>query len=56
MFKDPVVDEVRRAREEHAQKFSYNLEKIVEDLQRRQQESKREFVSFEPKRIQKKSA
>ena len=36
MWKDPIVEEVRAHREAHAKKFNYDLDAIVDDLQRRQ--------------------
>ncbi|MGL5098051.1 MAG: hypothetical protein ACRDD1_20895 [Planctomycetia bacterium] len=43
---DPIVDEVRRIREEHAAEFDYDLRAIFEDVKRRQEESGLTFVSF----------
>lgn len=34
MFDDPIVDEIRRLRDEHAARFNYDLKAIVEDLQK----------------------
>ena len=48
---DPIVTEVRRIREEHAEKFDYDLEAIVTDLQAREAQSEDVFVSFPAKRI-----
>jgi hypothetical protein len=42
---DPIVAEVRRAREEYAAKFNYDLTAIREDLQRLQTSSGRKYVS-----------
>jgi predicted TIM-barrel fold metal-dependent hydrolase len=50
MFRDPIVEEVRKAREEYAQQFNFNLRDMVADLERRQRESGRKTVSFPPKR------
>lgn len=36
MWHDPIVDEVRRARDEYARQFDYDLEAILRDIQRRQ--------------------
>lgn len=33
---DPIVDEVRRAREEHARQFNYDLAAICSDLRKQQ--------------------
>ena len=48
---DPIVEEVRQAREEHAKKFNYDLEAIFADIQQQQKASGREFVSLPAKRI-----
>lgn len=48
---DPIVAEVRRIREEHAQKFNYDLDAIFADLKEREAKSKDTFVSFPAKRI-----
>jgi hypothetical protein len=34
MSDDPIVQEIRRIRQEHAAKFNYNLEAIFNDLKR----------------------
>ena len=43
---DPIVDEVRKFREEHAKKFNYNLRAIYEDLIEQERLSGRRFVSY----------
>ena len=48
---DPIVDEVRKARAEHAERFNYDLKAIFADLRKQQEESGREFVTFPAKRI-----
>ena len=50
MWKDPIVEEVRKVRDEHAKKFNYDLEKIVADLKKQQKASKRTFVTIPPRR------
>jgi len=49
-MKDPIVEEVRKARQDHAKKFNYDLAAICNDLKRveRQQYGHR-LVSFPPK-------
>jgi hypothetical protein len=49
MSRDTIVDEVRKAREEYARKFNYDLDAICADLQRREKLSGRPVVSL-PKR------
>ena len=46
---DPIVAEVRRVREQHAAEFNYDLRAIMEDYQRRQATSGREYVSLPPR-------
>jgi hypothetical protein len=49
VINDPIVDEVRKAREEYARSFNYDLKAMFDDLQRRERESGRQTVSFPPK-------
>lgn len=39
MSRDSIVDEVRKARDEYARKFNYDLHAICEDLRRKEKES-----------------
>lgn len=50
MIDDPIVEEVRKARDEYAKKFGYDLDAICQDLQEKQQQPDRKIVSFPPKR------
>ena len=50
MWKDEVVEEVRRIREENAAKFNYDLKAILDDARKRQKLSGRKAVSFELKK------
>jgi hypothetical protein len=50
MWKDEIVEEVRRIREENAAKFDHNLKTILDDARKRQRLSGRKVVSFEPKK------
>ena len=50
MRKDPIVEEVRRARERHAAKLEYDLDAICRDLQREERQGRRKVVSFAPRR------
>ena len=50
MTDDPIVAEVRKARDDYAQRFHYDLDAICQDLQQKQQQSGRKLVSFPPKR------
>lgn len=50
MWKDPIVEEVRRHREAHAAKFDYDLAAICQDLRKQQQESNRKVVRLPARR------
>lgn len=52
MWKDPIVEEIRRIREEYAKRFNYNLDAIVRDIIEKQQKSGRKLVSLPPKRVE----
>lgn len=43
---DPIVDEVRRIRGEHAAQFNYDLWAIFKDIKDQQERSGLNFVSF----------
>ena len=49
MWKDSIVQEVRKIREANAKKFNYNIKTIVEDARKRQKKSKQPIVSFATK-------
>lgn len=48
MNQDSVVEEVRRARDQHAKKFGYDIDAIVQDL-RKHEKGLRRVVSLEAK-------
>ncbi len=43
---DPIVAEVRAAREKHAAQFGYDLKAIFRDIEAKQEASGREFVRY----------
>jgi hypothetical protein len=45
MWKDEVLEEIYKIREEHAKFFNYDLQAICDDLQKRQAESGRQLIS-----------
>jgi hypothetical protein len=49
-MKDPVVQEVRRARERIAAKHNYDLNAIIADAAKRQAQSGHRIVSFARKK------
>jgi len=55
-MKDPIIEEVRQARDAHARKFNYDLDAICDDLRKREKASGRPSVSLPPKQINKKRA
>jgi hypothetical protein len=50
MWKDEIVEEIHRIREEYAKSFNYDLDAIFADLRKKQTESGREVVSLSRKR------
>lgn len=45
MWKDEVLEEIYKIREEHAKAFNYDLQAICDDLRRRQAKSDRQIIS-----------
>ena len=54
-MKDPIVEEVRKARLEHAKEFNHDLSAICKDLKRIEKECGHRLVSFPPKLLTKAS-
>lgn len=46
MWKDEIVEEIHRIREEYAKSFNYDLDAIFADLRKKEAESGREVVSL----------
>lgn len=51
-MKDPIVEEVRRIREEHAAEFNYDVDEIFADLKRLETKHNQPRVSFGPRRFE----
>ncbi len=51
MWQDPIVMEVRRAREAHAAQFNFDLRAIYRALKDQEELTQHEKASFMPKRI-----
>lgn len=51
-MKDPIVEEVRKHRAEHARKFDFNLAAICEDLKSIQQASGHRVVRLPSRKIE----
>ena len=50
MWKDEIVEEVRRNRGAYAAKFHFDLQAMYEDLKKAERKSKRRKVSLKPKK------
>jgi hypothetical protein len=46
MFDDPIIEEVRRVRQEYAKRHNYDLRAIAADLRKQEQEHPERLVSF----------
>ena len=53
---DPIVEEIRKYREQYAAKFNYDLAAICKDLRERQATCGREVVSRAPRRVRRREA
>ena len=51
MWKDPIVEETRRRREELARRFNYDIKAIGEALRRQQKASGEKPITRQPKRV-----
>jgi len=50
MWDDPIVQDIRTLREEHAARFNFKIKAIVADLMKQQENSRAKFVSLPPKK------
>jgi hypothetical protein len=53
MPNDPIVEEIRRIRDEHAARFNYDLDAIFDDIERCGKEPGLPLVTLPPNRISK---
>lgn len=49
MWQDPIVEEIRRYREEYAAQFNYDLDAICRDLRDQEKKSAAKPVSLPPR-------
>ena len=49
MQPDPIVEEVRRARQAYAEQFGFDLRAMADDLRKKEQQHPDRLVSFPPK-------
>jgi len=52
MWEDPIVKEIRKVREEHASRFGHDLDRIYQELKRREEASGRRYVSYPPRPVE----
>ncbi len=50
-MKDPIVEEVRKIRHEHAAKFNFDLHAICEDLRKKEKTCGHRLVTLPPKTL-----
>jgi len=48
-WQDPIVEEVRKARDAYAKQFNYDLDAIYRDLKEKESQSGRQVVPCPPK-------
>jgi len=46
MWRDPIVEEIHKFREEYARQFNFDIDAICKDIQIKQAEGGRKLVSF----------
>ena len=49
MHEDPIIEEVRRIRQEYSDRFNYDLNEMMEDLRKLEQRHPDKLVSYHPK-------
>jgi hypothetical protein len=52
MKEDPIVEEVRQYREQHAAQFNYDLKAIYQDLKNQEYRSKKKFTTYPAKSLE----
>ncbi len=56
MMNDPIVEEIRRFRKEHAAQYGNDLNRIAAVLREKERASGREYLNPGPKPLEKKKA
>ena len=51
MWNDPIVEEIRKYRDEYAAHFDYDLHAICEDIRKKQEQAGRSVISLKPKTV-----
>lgn len=50
MKDDPIVEEIRRIRQDHAARFNYDLDLIVQDIKKQEETSGRRYINLSMRR------
>ena len=50
MWRDPIVEETRKRREQYAAQFKHDPDAIFEDIRKRQRQAGRKLASFPPRK------
>lgn len=50
MWKDPIVEETRKLRDQYASQHGYDMDAIFADIQHRQAKSNQKLVSLPPRK------
>lgn len=53
---DPIVDEVRRIRQEYAKQFNFDLRAMADNLRKKEQQHPQQLVSYPPKPVRQRKA
>ena len=48
---DPIIDELRAVRDQHAARFNYDVEETFRDIQAQQEASGRKYIRLPPRRV-----
>ena len=56
MFEDPIVEEVRRYRKEHAAKYGNDIHRIFEAFRKQERNAGHDFLNPGPKPLSKRTA
>lgn len=54
-MKDTIITELRKIRDDHAEKFRHDVEAMAADLQRGERQSRGKLVRFKPRKVVKTS-
>ncbi len=49
MIEDPIVEEIRKYRREHTEKYGYDLSRICDSLRKKEKESGKKVVNLKPR-------